>query len=199
MGTALFIILILILLGVIPVWPRTREWGYGPSGVVVLLLVILIVLLLTGHVSFADTVAVTAPPIDPGPWQAFFTALQPALTALVSAVGLALAGVVTFYAQKYLPSWGTGLVLNVYNEGRDAAAAWLLHQISELGGAAPKQLTIDTPLVQRAVAYMKTSYPKAAEIEPSDPIKAQDILGALAKLAPLSGANLSTVAEALKG
>ncbi len=46
MGLVLLIILVLLLLGVIPSWPHSRNWGYGPSGGVGLLLVIVLVLLL---------------------------------------------------------------------------------------------------------------------------------------------------------
>lgn len=42
--TILIIILILILLGVLPSWPHSRNWGYGPSGLVVVILIILLVL-----------------------------------------------------------------------------------------------------------------------------------------------------------
>jgi len=48
-GTILVIILILILIGVIPAWPHSRGWGYGPTGGIGLILVILIVLLLMGR------------------------------------------------------------------------------------------------------------------------------------------------------
>jgi Protein of unknown function (DUF3309) len=50
LGTILIIILILILLGVIPTWGHSRDWGYGPSGVVGLILVILLILLLLGKI-----------------------------------------------------------------------------------------------------------------------------------------------------
>ena len=50
LGTVLLIVLILILLGALPTWPHSRNWGYGPSGGVSLLLIILIVLLLTGRI-----------------------------------------------------------------------------------------------------------------------------------------------------
>jgi hypothetical protein len=46
MGTILLIILILLLLGGLPTWPHSRNWGYGPSGVLGLLLVVLVVLLI---------------------------------------------------------------------------------------------------------------------------------------------------------
>ena len=49
MGTILLVILVLALLGVIPVWPHSRGWGYGPSGGVGLIVIILIVLLLMGR------------------------------------------------------------------------------------------------------------------------------------------------------
>lgn len=46
MGTLLLIILILLLVGGLPAWPYSRQWGYGPSGGLGLLLVVLILLLL---------------------------------------------------------------------------------------------------------------------------------------------------------
>ena len=46
MGLILLIILILLLLGAVPAWPYSRNWGYGPSGGVGLLLLIVIILLL---------------------------------------------------------------------------------------------------------------------------------------------------------
>lgn len=49
LGTILLIVLILILLGVIPAWPHSRGWGYGPSGIVGVVLVVILVLLLTGR------------------------------------------------------------------------------------------------------------------------------------------------------
>lgn len=48
LGTILLVILILILLGALPTWPHSRNWGYGPSGGTGVLLVILIVLLVMG-------------------------------------------------------------------------------------------------------------------------------------------------------
>ena len=48
-GTILLIVLILTLIGVVPVWPHARSWGYGPSGIVGVLLVVLIVLFLMGR------------------------------------------------------------------------------------------------------------------------------------------------------
>lgn len=47
LGTVLLVVLVLLLLGALPAWPHSREWGYGPSGGVGLLLIILIVLLVT--------------------------------------------------------------------------------------------------------------------------------------------------------
>ncbi len=50
LGTILLIVLILILVGAIPAWPHSRNWGYGPSGGLGLVVVILIILLLMGYV-----------------------------------------------------------------------------------------------------------------------------------------------------
>jgi hypothetical protein len=49
-GTILLIVLILALLGVIPIWPHSRSWGYGPSGGVGLFVLILLILLVMGRV-----------------------------------------------------------------------------------------------------------------------------------------------------
>ena len=50
LGTVLLIVLVLALLGVIPTWPHSRGWGYGPSGVVGLLAVVLVVMLVMGKI-----------------------------------------------------------------------------------------------------------------------------------------------------
>jgi hypothetical protein len=49
LGTILLIVLILMLVGVLPTWPHSSSWGYGPSGVLGLVVVIIIVLLLMGR------------------------------------------------------------------------------------------------------------------------------------------------------
>jgi hypothetical protein len=50
LGTILIIVLILILLGVIPSWPHSSNWGYYPSGLVGTVLVIVLILLLLGRI-----------------------------------------------------------------------------------------------------------------------------------------------------
>ncbi|TVO67948.1 DUF3309 family protein [Denitromonas ohlonensis] len=50
LGTVLLIVVILMLLGVIPTWPHSRGWGYGPSGGLGLVLLILLVLWLLGKI-----------------------------------------------------------------------------------------------------------------------------------------------------
>jgi hypothetical protein len=46
MGLILLIVLIILLLGAVPRWPYSRNWGYGPSGGLGLLLVIVLILVL---------------------------------------------------------------------------------------------------------------------------------------------------------
>ena len=46
----LMIILILLLLGVVPAWPYSRGWGYGPSGILGVILLVVIVMALMGRV-----------------------------------------------------------------------------------------------------------------------------------------------------
>lgn len=49
-GLLLLIILILALVGVLPSWPYSRGWGYGPTGGVGLVVAVLIILLLMGRI-----------------------------------------------------------------------------------------------------------------------------------------------------
>ena len=50
LGTILLIILILMLIGAIPTWPYSREWGYLPSGILGTVLLILLILMLMGRI-----------------------------------------------------------------------------------------------------------------------------------------------------
>jgi Protein of unknown function (DUF3309) len=49
LGTILIVVLVMALLGVLPGWSHSRNWGYAPSGGVGLVLVIIVVLLLLGR------------------------------------------------------------------------------------------------------------------------------------------------------
>jgi hypothetical protein len=49
MITILLVLLILMLLGILPQWPHSRSWGYGPSGGLGLVVLILVVLVLSGR------------------------------------------------------------------------------------------------------------------------------------------------------
>ena len=50
LGTILIVILILALLGALPRWPYSRNWGYYPTGGFGLVLVIIVILLLLGRI-----------------------------------------------------------------------------------------------------------------------------------------------------
>ncbi len=47
-GTILLIILILLLVGALPSWSHSKNWGYGPTGGLGLVVVIVVILLLMG-------------------------------------------------------------------------------------------------------------------------------------------------------
>ena len=49
MSTILIIILILLLLGALPRWGHSQNWGYGPSGLISVILVVLLILFLMGR------------------------------------------------------------------------------------------------------------------------------------------------------
>jgi len=46
MATILIIVLILLLIGVLPTWPHSRNWSYGPTGLVGTILLIVVILML---------------------------------------------------------------------------------------------------------------------------------------------------------
>jgi hypothetical protein len=50
LGTILIVVLILMLLGALPSWGHSRNWGYGPSGGLGLVVTILVILLLMGRI-----------------------------------------------------------------------------------------------------------------------------------------------------
>jgi hypothetical protein len=45
----LLLVLLLLLLGTVPIWPHSRQWGYRPSGLVSVILIILIFMVLSGR------------------------------------------------------------------------------------------------------------------------------------------------------
>ncbi len=49
LGTLLLIILILLVIGALPTWPYSREWGYYPSGGLGVVLVVVLLLILFGR------------------------------------------------------------------------------------------------------------------------------------------------------
>jgi hypothetical protein len=49
LGTILIVLLVLMLIGSVPTWPHSRNWGYYPSGGLGLVLLVLIILLVMGR------------------------------------------------------------------------------------------------------------------------------------------------------
>jgi len=50
LGTILLVVVVLLLIGAIPSWPHSRNWGYAPSGVLGTVLIVLLILLLLGQI-----------------------------------------------------------------------------------------------------------------------------------------------------
>jgi len=48
-GTLVLIVVVLLLVGALPTWPHSKQWGYFPSGGLTLILLILLLLMLTGR------------------------------------------------------------------------------------------------------------------------------------------------------
>lgn len=49
LGTVILIILVFLLVGAIPTWPHSAEWGPWPSGGIGLILIIVLILVLAGR------------------------------------------------------------------------------------------------------------------------------------------------------
>jgi hypothetical protein len=50
LGMILLIVVVLVLLGVIPTWPHSRQWGYGPSGGIGLVVLVILILVVMGKI-----------------------------------------------------------------------------------------------------------------------------------------------------
>lgn len=50
LGTIILVILILMLVGVLPTWPHSANWGYYPSGTLGTVLIIVLILVLMGRI-----------------------------------------------------------------------------------------------------------------------------------------------------
>jgi len=49
-GTILLVLLVLLLIGALPTWRHSREWGYRPVGIIGTILIVLLILVLLGQV-----------------------------------------------------------------------------------------------------------------------------------------------------
>ena len=50
MGALILIVLVLMLVGSLPTWGHSRNWGYYPSGGLGLVVLVLLVMVLMGYV-----------------------------------------------------------------------------------------------------------------------------------------------------
>jgi len=49
-GTLLLILLILVIVGALPTWPHSKNWGYYPSGALGIIVLVLLILVFMGRV-----------------------------------------------------------------------------------------------------------------------------------------------------
>lgn len=49
LGLILIILLVLLLVGALPSWPHSVDWGYGPSGILTVALIVILILFLSGR------------------------------------------------------------------------------------------------------------------------------------------------------
>jgi hypothetical protein len=50
LGIILVVLLILVLIGAVPTWPHSKNWGYYPTSGIGLILMIVVVLMLVGAI-----------------------------------------------------------------------------------------------------------------------------------------------------
>ena len=50
MYVILIVLLVLLIVGAIPSWPHSTQWGYGPSSALGVVLIVLLILLLMGKI-----------------------------------------------------------------------------------------------------------------------------------------------------
>lgn len=50
LGIVLVVVLVLFLVGALPTWPHSTNWGYYPSGALSVIVIIVVVLLLMGRI-----------------------------------------------------------------------------------------------------------------------------------------------------
>jgi hypothetical protein len=50
LGTILIVVLVLALVGALPRWSHSRDWGYAPTGGVGIVLLVIVVLLVLGRI-----------------------------------------------------------------------------------------------------------------------------------------------------
>ena len=50
LSTLLLIVLVLLLIGALPRWGYSRNWGYAPSGLLTLVVVVVVLLAFTGRI-----------------------------------------------------------------------------------------------------------------------------------------------------
>jgi hypothetical protein len=50
LATILIVILILALIGALPRWSHSREWGYAPTGGLSLIIFVVVILLVLGRI-----------------------------------------------------------------------------------------------------------------------------------------------------
>jgi hypothetical protein len=49
LSTIILIVILLAVIGSLPNWPHSRNWGYAPSGLLTVVVIVLLVLVLTGR------------------------------------------------------------------------------------------------------------------------------------------------------
>ena len=57
MSPIVIVLLVLLLVGALPTWPHSANWGYFPSGGLGLILLVLVILALTGSARLSGQLA----------------------------------------------------------------------------------------------------------------------------------------------
>jgi len=50
LATIILIVIVLMLVGALPTWPHSANWGYAPSGLLGTVLIVVLILFLLGRI-----------------------------------------------------------------------------------------------------------------------------------------------------
>lgn len=150
--TIVLVVLILFLLGAVPAWPHSRDWGYNPAGLLVLVLLVFLILWALGYLGHpawaAEGTVVDTQPV--------VTGFMEALTGVLMAVATVAIGLVTAWIKRYTGQKEAESLQKSLAAAAERAVGFGLSKAKEALGDAPKIDLKNETLAQGAQYIMLT-------------------------------------------